>query len=105
VQHRLTISATAAVIIAVFILFILISVRARADDAPAPAAIPTTPTAPKAAPVCTWPADGLDIKLSLYQAQIVQAWATGQDYSHAGWQSLAPSLLPQLTALQAKYCK
>lgn len=60
---------------------------------------------PKPAPVskCNWPAS-IPLEFSVGQLQVLGAWATDQDYSHAGWQSIAGTITPQFAALTAKYC-
>lgn len=62
------------------------------------------PAPPPPVPVCTWP-DQVPVNFSVSQLLVLQAWATNQDYSHQQWQTIAPTLLPQLNELQKKHCK
>lgn len=59
---------------------------------------------PPAVPVCKWP-DKVPFEFSMTQAQVVEQWATGQDYSHSVWSSISPIVEAQIAELRKKYCE
>lgn len=54
--------------------------------------------------VCKFP-DEVTLKFSIAQVKAIGAWAANQDYSHALWQSIMPTITPQFAEIQRAACK
>lgn len=76
-----------------------------AADEPAPASSAPSQPVPKAPPVCKWPDDGIPLKFSLAEAQVLTAWIAGQDFSHSAFLALSAAISKQVNELSTKYCK